>query len=80
MTSDNNSNSNNKILKSMKRILIHFLQVFEGNKGESAEFIGIAGEPGPRFLKTSSRVRVLSPERDRAGAGLPWAGLQGVGS
>lgn len=50
----------------MKRILIHFLQVLGGSRGESADLIGIAGKAGPRFLKISSSEVVPFLPRDRA--------------
>ena len=56
----------------MKRILIHFLQVLGGSRGESADLIGIAGKAGPRFLKTSSsEVVPLCPGTGQGKSG--WA-------
>lgn len=62
----------------MKRILIHFLQVLEGSRGENADLVGIAGKAGPRLLKTSSREGVLLLHQRKAKEkwlGFPLSGF-----
>lgn len=61
----------------MKKLLIHFLQVSEGSKGESVVLVGLAGRAGPRFLKTSSK-EVGSTSTQGEGRDRGFCSLQGL--